>query len=795
MGEDLKLQPRGLWVDSNVYSVSPPGSLAECANVIVPEVGTVRSRPGFKGFLGTLVAAKKLFRHGTGTMGVWANDLFRWDDGAGAWTAGSALTAPATNYLPKSATFQNLLFVTSGAGVQFLSPTVTPTRTGLDAVPQVTCDLLASGGVTEWLSNGNAVRVRAVLTRTLPDGTLLLSPPSAPFLMENDSGSPAFVGCTVSLPADAVAGDVMRIYRSFETTDPSDEMFLGFSQAVTSGNVTDRYMTMTAGGPDSTLTTPLYTNESQEGIVNANYPPPFARDVASFNSMAVFSDIKSRQEAVVTLLNVLAVNDTITIGGLVFTAKSSETIASRYFDQSSADIAETVRSLVNCINFNTGVTGFKGVYLDGGSFQVLSNAFTDTPITITHSGSASLWSAPTATTNNPAPGTLAFSKPAEPQSVPLLARLVVGAANVHNTRVLQIKDSLLVFKADATVYRVSGANTSEIQCDLVFNKMQLQGDEAVETFEDTAVAWTQLGAVATDGFTYNPIDTNKVQSLYQVLVGGTYTYMAKVRAFSSRRLLAFGVPEADSAAIQFWLVYSAESREWTRWARTDVDALAPDSIYFLRATQATVERPLSDERQFSDEAFAVTVVTIPTSTSVTLSSTAGIEAGDLVVQNLAQATVESVDGSTVVFTEASGAAFVAGAATVYQAFEQSVVFNREFFGDPSLIKRYTEGALLFGATVSGVPELGQASNFSPVMEWVSLPPYSTGAFGLTPFGEGPFGGAAGASPATRFWPTRNAARCLWLNLGVRQASAGFDFELFGVVFRGVRVSSRYKATT
>jgi hypothetical protein len=82
----------------------------------------------------------------------------------------------------------------------------------------------------------------------------------------------------------------------------------------------------------------------------------------------------------------VAADDTVTINGLVFTAKTSATLASRFFDQSGSDTADAA-SLVAGVN--DADYGVPGVFASNSSGVVtLRSTDGETTITATETGSS-----------------------------------------------------------------------------------------------------------------------------------------------------------------------------------------------------------------------------------------------------------------------------------------------------------------------------------------------------------------------------------------------------------------------
>src|ERR1017187_4320110 len=84
----------------------------------------------------------------------------------------------------------------------------------------------------------------------------------------------------------------------------------------------------------------------------------------------LYANTVTRQQAVINMIAVPANDDTITIGGVVYTAKATETAASGYFKAFTTgtvgqNIDDTARSLVHVINAYASNTVYWAIYTSG----------------------------------------------------------------------------------------------------------------------------------------------------------------------------------------------------------------------------------------------------------------------------------------------------------------------------------------------------------------------------------------------------------------------------------------------
>lgn len=100
-------------------------------------------------------------------------------------------------------------------------------------------------------------------------------------------------------------GETLTITQVLVDLDPGDEEGLVYENNPTSTDLNNGYVSTTDVTPDSFRGANLYTNaNSGEGILQANTPPPFAKDITSFKSYTFYANTKTNQQLNLSLLSV-----------------------------------------------------------------------------------------------------------------------------------------------------------------------------------------------------------------------------------------------------------------------------------------------------------------------------------------------------------------------------------------------------------------------------------------------------------------------------------------------------------
>jgi len=176
-----------------------------------------------------------------------------------------------------------------------------------------------------WLYVGDMVGYRAVLGRYL--GTqLVLGPPSAESFFSPssawidtsayDGSTPFVVWLYGRLPPQAEVGHFVQVYRTEVTpngigaTSPGDEMRLVAQVTLDETDIARGYWDYRDTTPDQLLTgASLYTNETQQGALNANEPPPRVATVATYADMMFGGNVQGPLAKVLSLSGVPGVGD------------------------------------------------------------------------------------------------------------------------------------------------------------------------------------------------------------------------------------------------------------------------------------------------------------------------------------------------------------------------------------------------------------------------------------------------------------------------------------------------------
>lgn len=158
--------------------------------------------------------------------------------------------------------------------------------------------------------------------------------------------------------------------------------------------------------------------------------------------------------------------DTITIDGTAYTAKNTSGGATEFSIDASTSpqvaIQNTVQNLIATVNAYASNTTVYAYYLSGpddgaGIFMIEERGLGDS-FTVT-SSRATCWAPQLGTEtskDDAAKNRIYFSKPDQPEAVPLLNYIDVGSKGDPIARIVPLRDSLYVFKKDEGIFRIFG---------------------------------------------------------------------------------------------------------------------------------------------------------------------------------------------------------------------------------------------------------------------------------------------------------------------------------------------------
>jgi hypothetical protein len=632
---------------------------------------------------------------------------------------------------------------------------------------------------TGWLADGSSVAYRVVWGYKDENSNLILGTPSQREEYTNGSGSSANVSITTTIPDGVTTSWFVQLYRSSAVASgtPSEELGLVYETNPESSDITAKTITIVDIVPDSLRGATIYTAGSQEGLANGNEQPPLAKDIATFDNCVFYFNTSTKHRYNLTLIavdgtNGLAVDDTITIGGVTYTAKGTETIASAQFKvttsgSAASNITDTALSLIRVINRHTsstvyayymsGIDDLPGMILleersiGGSAFSVTSSKATCwNPTDIPTSGTTSQ-----STNDNFANG-LYWSKPDQPEAVPLPNFSFVGSRNNTGLRIIGLRDGLYIFKDGEGIYKLYGSYPN-YQIDKVDDSANLIAKESCQVLNSQIFCLTDQGVTVVT-------DSTKVLSLpieqdLRSLISSVDIdpYCFGVGYESDRKYYLFlPASNSDTSASQAY-VYNLFTNSWVRHTVNATCGFVNGEFYLGHGISNKIlkERKNYSFLDYVDYGFTTSITSIASRVLTIDSGFDNLAVGDIIRQSdTLFATITAIDNATQSFTVNTNPDFTLASCDILKAISTEITWAPVTMTNPSVQKQIHTTTLLFKKDFSGTGYLGFTSDLSQFADSVTIQGRDIGLWGLFPWGDAPWGGESLRRPVRQWVPLR-----------------------------------------
>lgn len=371
MAQLLQLKHKGLYTSPNEFSAVPEGALIVANNIVIDVDQVAESRRGFDRAYTLPNADDRLTRYA-----VYQDTMIgAWNGSTVGYLNSLQFTALAGTFSHPDANLARLQFLTANNNLYFTTSSgiykmdaynATPVLAGIPKGLDIEVSLSGSSG---FLATANQTAYRVIWGIKDAQNNIVTGSPSGRAIAINSSGGGRDVSLTITIPAGITTSHFFQVYRSKVSgavdVTPDDEMGLVYENNATAGELVTGYLTFIDRTTDDLRGQTLYTSPSQEGIAQGNERPPQADYVEEFQGCVIYGNCKSKHRKIFTILAVggaagIAINDTVTIAGTVYTAKGTETIASGYFSAPSSTATTTTGDTTNSNNVLTNVASTAG---------------------------------------------------------------------------------------------------------------------------------------------------------------------------------------------------------------------------------------------------------------------------------------------------------------------------------------------------------------------------------------------------------------------------------------------------
>ena len=475
----------------------------------------------------------------------------------------------------------NLYIATDTGIIKLESMKAKATLSGMPKALDVTARVSDTSG---FLPKGQQVAYRIVWGYTDGNKNLILGSPSQRTIVINESSesSDRKVQLGFSIPPGITEHHFYQVYRSEAALTASDELSLVFQENPTVEEIKANRVLVTDTTPRTLSGASLYTNATQEGILQANDLPPIAQDLALFRDCMFYCSTRGFHRLFLTLNHIggnsgLALGDTIIVAGTSYRAAEVENFDKNEFalfqEGSSLAISHTIHSFMRIMNHSgAGLYAYSFETSDDPDNigKMLIESRSPFRIDITAHQDSFNPSLPQSSSNDVNKNAVYFSKYQQMEAVPLLNCLRVGSSEHEVMRLMSLRDGLFALTENGA-YRISGWTPESFHQEVFDSSVRLVGPETPAVLNNNIFCLTTQGVVA-----INDVGSNVMSRSINDLI----LPLLSPSMIQTTRRLAFGLGyESESKYILFVpshpndirctqaFVYNFMTSTWTRWIR------------------------------------------------------------------------------------------------------------------------------------------------------------------------------------------------------------------------------------
>ena len=800
----LNLSFAGIYSNTNnLNDQTINGGLLKADNIVIDQPNVAKSRRGQKKYNTNVDPIRSLATYKSNLVAFTDEDLMV-DDGSGTYTTLSStvkspLPSKKFHYVESN---KNFYYCDENGVFKLDSLTSTPKLAGVPQALQISS--LASVASGTAIEKKSQVAYRVLFGYKDLNNNLILGAPSDRKIFQNGTVNSVDVSGQFPIPKGIDTTFFFQVYRSTATeydpgqtppidVTPDDELQLIIEEPVTAADLTNGYISFIDSTPDSLMGAFLYTNETQDGITQSNYQPPIAKDVALYKSCVFYANTKSISSFSTSLLSAssLSNSDTITIGTEIFTAGTDFQISSN--PDPALAIEETVESFIEAVN-NRSTCKCYAFYSSTdtdipGKFTLQAKDKNEDEILVTSSVPTAFYPAldNQKTVSEENKNRVYFSKPQQPEAVPILNYIDVGSANYDIKRIVALRDSLFILKSDG-IYRISGETASSFTCKLFDGTTKIIATETAVAFNNMVYAVADQGIITISETGVSIISMPIENDLFELSEYANFATLSFAVAYGSDRKYILFVPSSpnDITCTQAF-IYNSYTNSFVRWDMSrSCGVVRPNEEkqgeLFLGTIDGVtyIERKTFTIEDYCDDEYLVTI-TASSEYQVTLASLpAEVQVGFTIRQGRYSSIIEAIDTDTKTLTLSNNSLYELDDATIYTPIRKTIEWFPITCNNPSFFKHFREITFMFLEAKFRDLSFSVYSDSSPDSESTEIVATSLGAWGYGGWGNLPWGGDVGGRQAIRSYIPLEKSRCRWLDLSLTSYQAFTQFAVSGI---------------
>lgn len=501
-------------------------------------------------------------------------------------------------------------------------------------------------------SNGDSITIKGA-TNILYNGTYIISNKTATTFDYTISGSPASpdsstsitadketdLTITFTVPEDIKSGDQWELWRTTQSASSAvscgDTMSLITRQSWSSGTTVSYTDTTT----DAFITqTPLYTNSNYQGISQQNNIPPLCKDIELYRDYVFYANVSWYHQIITTFIgtsNLVNGTSSITLSNDDFSETyifdSAENIGTKHFQlytsgTPSQNVKNTMKSLIKVINRQVGGK----IYADyiseegdaPGKIKICARAFTTNKFylicNVSNTGADFTPTIPTSGTaifsNNQAiTNRLIYSKYQQPESVPQINYIDLGARDSSILRIISLTNALIILKDDG-VYFITGDSPPFSSRELN-RSMKVIGSNTVQRMNNKIFCLSNQGITAISESSSEVLSYPINNKIDEILMYSNLEVAFGVAHEADREYILFLPNTTNETICKQAYVFNYVQNGITRWTKPGKTAFVSgktNDLYISSGLEPTIlkKRNTSSKYDYSDEELSASITAV-----------------------------------------------------------------------------------------------------------------------------------------------------------------------------------------
>ena len=477
----------GLHTNSNSVTKTPQGALKQAENIVIDKDGIAEPIPGLDRIYTTIPGSngpiKAIFKYKNQLLAYDGEHLIQINKDADSHII-SSFKASNPSFIDNDS-----LYINSDEGLLCFDNLGSRRKAGIEQAYIVSNSVKHENGGGS-LNPGHVRAYRVLFGKKISSTKEVVGPPSPIHTIYNGGDKDQKI--TLTFRSIDISDAYYEIYRTADVDVksaevekpehfiPDDEMFLVARVYFTNP---DTIITYTDKTPKELTGNALYTSESQEGILGANTPPPLANEVVEHKNRLFLANIK--QYSYITFeLNGFSEGDYFLFGKNKFVCGDGF-----HKHKSNFDTAIALCNAINqhADNYRAEVMSHR----QSPRIDMVITSYSSDLFTLFIGNGSSQKRSIKSEEGSLANG-LIFSKFLEFEAFPLKNMLRVGKSSSRITKLVSLKDRLLIF-LNPGLYALFGDDESTFQLDCIDPNINLVNPKSVSVLNGAVFCDTDQG--------------------------------------------------------------------------------------------------------------------------------------------------------------------------------------------------------------------------------------------------------------------------------------------------------------